>query len=248
MTRRACAARRGIVRERGSPVRSSMRSAAPSTPPTSRAPQASVRAQGGESARGATSVSTSASVTSVAVRPRRELVDLASQARRDRLPRARPSRRQASGSAFVFFCSLNCSETHRARQPSSYDIPDQELALGSRPPSRAASPSSACRRRARASPRGAGDFKYSATAFASGAFQALDALDHDEPCACPKEAHHVARGDGILAVPCRRRGAPPSRRRRNGRGSRADRPVDLRAVAARDQIGRLELVRHRRQA
>ena len=54
----------GIVRERGSGVRSSMRSAAPSTPATSRAPHASVSVQGGESARGATSASTSASVTS----------------------------------------------------------------------------------------------------------------------------------------------------------------------------------------
>ena len=62
-----------------------------------------------------------------------------------------------------------------------------------------------------------------------------------------EEPHRVARGDRVVA--CRLGGVEQlDRVGVEARAQARDRAVDLRPVAAGDQVGRFELVRHRRQA
>ena len=226
----------------GSPVRSSRCSDARSTPATSRSPQASVRAKPGDSARGATSSSTSAARDLVAGRPRRELVDLGRELVEvvaDELDQE-PARLRLG----LRPRSLNWSPTQRATafsgRPRAAPRPSR------RPPSRSARPSSAHRRRARAScpaPAPPGSRRPPSRRAPS----TPPPRRRHEPAARAEEAERVARGDSVVAG----RLGGVEKLDRVGLEARAkarDGAVDLRTVAARDQVRRLQLVRHRCQA
>ena len=76
---------------------------------------------------------------------------------------------------------------------------------------------------------------------------ALDLFDDDEPAAAAEEPHRVAGRDRVVAgrVP---RGEPLDRVLAEPVAEAAEGALDLRAVAAGEQVGRFELVRHERQA
>ena len=230
------------MRDTGSPVRSSIRSAARSTPPTSRAPHASVRFHGGDSARGATSRSTSASVTSSPSRPGRELVDLAGelvQVVADELGEAAARRgvglRAVDGELLgdpLWIARVWTS------QISTSPVAATAFAIGesffSSPPTSASVVP------------GAGDLRYVGDRLRVRRLPRLDVLEDDEPCAGAEEPERVAGGDRVVArglgrvVQLDRVGVEAPAQPR-------DRAVDLRAVAARDQVRRLQVVGHRLQ-
>jgi len=75
----------------------------------------------------------------------------------------------------------------------------------------------------------------------------LDALEDHEPAAGPEEPHRVAGGHRVLAAH-RRRVVQLDGVDVEPAAQACDGTVNLRTVAAPDQIRRLKLVRHRRQA
>ena len=77
--------------------------------------------------------------------------------------------------------------------------------------------------------------------------QGLDALDDHEPRPRAEQPEHVARGHGVVAA---RVGGVQQldRIHLEACAQPGDGAVDLRAVAACDQVDRLEVVRHLRQA
>ena len=138
----------GSVRDTGSPVRSSIRSAARRTPPTSRAPHASVRAHGGDSARGVTRASTSAEVTTSPPAHVASLSTSPASSCRSLPTSSVGGTGQASGWAGVP-CTVNCSAIRCGSCAPSR--PRGGRCRAPRRPSPAARPSSSRPRRARAS-------------------------------------------------------------------------------------------------
>ena len=80
-----------------------------------------------------------------------------------------------------------------------------------------------------------------------GGLPALDLVDEHEPTAGREQAHRVAGGDRVVACGVPRR-EPLDRVLAEALAQPAERALDLRPVAAGEQVGRLELVRHSRQA
>ena len=94
---------------------------------------------------------------------------------------------------------------------------------------------------------GAGELEVVGDLLRVGRLPVLDALDDDQPALAREEAERVARGDRVRAGELGR-GVDLDRVGREPAAEPVDGAVDLRAVGAGDQIGGLELVRHRRQA
>ena len=212
---------RGIVRERGSGVRSSSCSAARSTPATSRAPQASVSAKLLASARGRDELLDDGGRDALAGRPRRQLVDLG----RELVEVVADEHDQRAACLRVGRRAVQLELLRRpspgrpffaTSQISSSPVGATAFASGasffSSPPTSASVVA------------GAGALRYAATAFASSAFHASTpstTISRPSPAKSPSAfagCHDVLAGRVRCGVRARRRPARTGRAAAAGRG------------------------------
>ena len=238
------AASRGIVRECGSPVRSSRCSdGAEHAGDVAVSPGVGER-EAGDCALGATSSSTSAAPIRSPASPGRELVDLGRELVEvvaDQLDQQPARLGVALSSAELELLA------DPAREAAVRHLEQQRARLSRRPPSRSARPSSARRRRARASCRAAAPRGIrrppSRRALSMPRRRRRARAGLPEPNR-PRALQAATASSPEVSAASSSSTASASKRAR----SRADRAVDLRAVGSRDQIRRLQLVRHRCQA
>ena len=204
----------------------------------SRAPKASVSAKFVVSARAATRRSTSRTLIRS---PAAQVASLSTSAASSYIssPTSSSSSRQASGSALAPW-RRNCSPT-QPWSPRFGDVPEQQAAFGGADRLGERGVLRRARRRQREGRLGCRRAQVGGDRLDVGRLPRLDALDEHQPSAAGEETERVAVGDDVLARALASPGGarPP---RREARAQALDGEVDLGAVAAGDQVGRIEPV------